>query len=109
MTNDQITIGVLTGLLVAKGLFSAWLFAKLRQSHSQCAELSIKLIKVGRLLRDQEALTIGAIASSLTQKNNLDQKTTSLVKMAIGNRNENESRVAAMEACKRIAKQLGIK
>lgn len=109
MTNDQITIGVLTGLIVAKSIFSAWLFTRLSASDARCAQLSLKVINLSRQLQSQEALNLGAIMTSLTQKNSLDQKTTSLVRTAIGNRNENESRNAAMEACKRVAKQLGIK
>ncbi len=35
-----------------------------------------------------------------------DKKTTSLLRLAVGNANENESKAAALEACKRIHKKI---
>ena len=109
MTNDQIAIGVLTGLLVAKTLYSTWLFVRLKHANDSVLHLGKQNIELKHQLRGQEALTLGAMMDSLTKPKSFDLKTQSLVKMAIGNKNENESRNAAVEACKRIAKQLGIK
>lgn len=109
MTSDQIAIGVLTGLLVAKTLHSVWLFVSLKRSNDTIIFLNKRVMELKSQLRNQEALTLGAVMDSITKSNGLDLKTQSLLKMAIGNKNENESRNAATEACKRIAKQLGIK
>jgi len=35
-----------------------------------------------------------------------DQQTVSLIKLAVGNTNENEARTAAVQVCKRIYKQI---
>jgi hypothetical protein len=109
MSNDQIAIGVLTGLLVAKTIVSVHLFVSLRRSNDTVMYLNKRVMELKSQLRSQESLTLGAVMDSLTKPKGFDQKTTSLISMAIGMRNENESRNAATEACKRIAKQLGIK
>ena len=109
MTNDQIAIGVLTGLLVVKTIHSVWLFVSLKRSNDTVLYLNKRVMELKSQLRNHEALTLGAVMDSLTKPKGFDLKTQSLLKMAIGNKNENESRNAATEACKRIAKQLGIK
>jgi hypothetical protein len=109
MTNDQIAIGVLTGLLVAKSLFTTWLFIRLKQANSNAFQLGKRVIELRNQLSQQEIIGSAITQIALSNKNmSLDKKTTSLIQMAIGNKNENESRNAATEACKRIAKQLGI-
>lgn len=109
MTSDQVVVGLLTGLVVLKGLYGAWLTVKLRQSHDREAKLQLRVLELSRQVKTGEAVALGAIMDSLSKPKGFDQKTHSLLKMAVSNANENESRTAAMEACKRIAKQLGVK
>lgn len=77
---------------------------------------SIKLVHENERLKQrvQELQLAGSMALDMMRvldkakppTPKLDQQTTSLIKLAVGNSNENEARSAAMQACKRLSKQI---
>lgn len=111
MSGDAVVIGLLTGLVVAKGLYSVWLTVQLKRAHLREEDLRLQVIKLNRnsSLKSGEVAALKDLMDALSKPKAFDQKTNSLIKMAISNANENESRSAAVQACKRIAKQLGVK
>jgi hypothetical protein len=97
------------GVFIALSLITSfWAVNATRHSIRREAE-NVRLTVRNREL--QMAGEVALQALSLLQKKapppaQFDQQTTSLIRLAISNPNENEARSAAVQACKRLYKQL---
>jgi hypothetical protein len=96
---------VLAGLL---GIVSVLLFQALAKVAQENLQIKQKLIQYQS--QDYLHRINGIIAGSKTStKPKLQKQTEQLLVLAVRSNNENEARAAAVQACKRISKELEIK
>jgi hypothetical protein len=95
---------ILAGVFGIAAAFMFQVLGKLAQENSQIKQELLKYQSMDYAYRISSLL-----ASKTPAKPKLQKQTEQLLVLAIRSNNENEARAAAVQACKRISKELEIK
>lgn len=104
MSNETILFIVICFLVLILIIFSV----KLGQAHYKIEKQKLELARIN-FANELAVLSASLAASSKQKKTQISQTTKQLLVLAINNTNEHESRTAAVAACQRIYKELGVK